>query len=449
MPPTATILIVDDLPISQQTMGELLRSADYQLVFASDGYEALAKAKQLTPDLVLLDVMMPGMDGYEVCRQLRADPLLAEIVIIMVTALDDRQSRMLGIEAGADDFISKPFDRGELRARVRTITRLNRYRRLHAERIKFERLIELSPDGVLIIDAESRVQLANPALRRLLCENQIDDLIGRSFLSFVAPEFAEHCVGCLRALFDGSGQAVRVETVLKRCNGGRVPVEINAGFCTFDGQPAAQVLLRDITERKQAEAQIRLLHGELLQAYDATLEGWSHVLDLRDRETEGHSRRVTTMTVRLAEALGIEGDELIHIRRGALLHDIGKMGIPDRILLKPGALTPEEWTIMRLHPVYAYEWLSDIAFLRPALDIPHCHHERWDGSGYPRGLRGEEIPLAARLFAVADTWDAICSDRPYRAGRAPEQARQIIASLAGNQLDPRVVQLFLEIFKDL
>src|SRR5689334_22264450 len=135
-------------------------------------------------------------------------------------------------------------------------------------------------------------------------------------------------------------------------------------------------------------------------AYDATIEGWSHALDLRDHETEGHTQRVTEMTVRLGRMMGMDDVAMVHMRRGALLHDIGKMGIPDAILLKPGPLTEHEWTIMKLHPVYAYELLSPIAFLHPALDIPYCHHEKWDGSGYPRGLKGEEIPLAARIFAV-------------------------------------------------
>ena len=164
---------------------------------------------------------------------------------------------------------------------------------------------------------------------------------------------------------------------------------------------------------------------ELALAYDTTLEGWSSALDLRDKETEGHTRRVTEMSVDLARAMGVSDAELVHIRRGALLHDIGKMGIPDSVLLKPGPLTEEEWKIMRKHPVYANELLSPIAYLRPALDIPYCHHEKWDGTGYPRGLKGEQIPLAARIFAVVDVWDALRSDRPYRGARHDEEIRKI------------------------
>jgi PAS domain S-box-containing protein/putative nucleotidyltransferase with HDIG domain len=182
---------------------------------------------------------------------------------------------------------------------------------------------------------------------------------------------------------------------------------------------------------------------ELALAYDTTLEGWSGALDLRDKETEGHTQRVTEMTERLARAMGMSESDLVQVRRGALLHDIGKMGIPDSILLKPGPLTDEEWEIMRKHPVYAYELLSPITFLRPALDIPYCHHEKWDGTGYPRGLKGEQIPLSARIFAIVDVYDALRSDRPYRAAWSEQRVREHIKGLSGTHFDPRVVEAFL------
>ncbi len=188
---------------------------------------------------------------------------------------------------------------------------------------------------------------------------------------------------------------------------------------------------------------IQQSHRELMEAYDATIEGWGRALDLRDQETEGHSRRVTDLAERLALALGVPEAELVPIRRGALLHDIGKMGVPDRILLKADNLTPPEWRVMRRHPQDAYDMLSPIAFLRPALDIPYCHHEKWDGTGYPRGLRGEEIPLAARLFAIVDVWDALRSDRPYRASWSEAKVLNHLRSLSGTHFDPHVVSMFL------
>jgi HD-GYP domain-containing protein (c-di-GMP phosphodiesterase class II) len=189
-------------------------------------------------------------------------------------------------------------------------------------------------------------------------------------------------------------------------------------------------------------------NDELLRAYDTSIEGWSRALDLRDKETEGHSRRVTDMTLRLATAVGIPDDELLHVRRGALLHDIGKMGVPDAILLKPGPLTEEEWRLMRRHPTLAYELLSPIAFFGPALDIPYAHHERWDGGGYPRGLVGDQIPISARIFAVADVYDALTSDRPYRRAWSPERTLDHIRCEAGRHFDPQVVEPFVRMLKD-
>lgn len=186
---------------------------------------------------------------------------------------------------------------------------------------------------------------------------------------------------------------------------------------------------------------------DLSLAYDTTLEGWSRALDLRDRETEGHTQRVTEITLQLARELGINGAELVHIHRGALLHDIGKMGIPDAILFKPGPLTDDEWKIMRQHPVFAYELIAPIEFLRSALDIPYCHHEKWDGTGYPRGLKEEQIPLSARLFAVVDVWDALRSDRPYRRAWDEDKAREHIREQSGTHFDPKVVEVFLREIK--
>jgi putative nucleotidyltransferase with HDIG domain len=185
-------------------------------------------------------------------------------------------------------------------------------------------------------------------------------------------------------------------------------------------------------------------NSELTLAYDATIEGWSRALDLRDEETEGHTLRVTEITVKLARAFGLSEAELVQVRWGALLHDIGKMGVPDGILLKPGPLTDEEWVAMKKHPDFAYEMLAPIRYLRLALDIPYCHHEKWDGSGYPRGLKGDRIPLVARIFAVVDVWDALSSDRPYRAAWAEEKVREHIRAASGTHFDPQVVEIFMQ-----
>ena len=188
-------------------------------------------------------------------------------------------------------------------------------------------------------------------------------------------------------------------------------------------------------------------NSDLLQAYDKTIEGWSRALDLRDHETEGHTQRVTDLTTRLARNYGLKDADIAQIQRGALLHDMGKMGIPDSILLKPGPLTDDEWVIMKQHPRIAFDMLSPIDFLHLALDIPYCHHEKWDGSGYPRGLKGTQIPIAARLFAVVDVWDALRSDRPYRKAWEKEKVLDYIKSLSGKQFDPKVEKLFIQMIE--
>ncbi len=182
---------------------------------------------------------------------------------------------------------------------------------------------------------------------------------------------------------------------------------------------------------------------EIIRAYDKTLEGWGLALALKDDETETHTLRVTDVTVKLAQALGLKEEELLHIRRGALLHDIGKIGVPDSILLKDGPLTEDEWELMKRHPILANEFLSEIDYLKAAKDIPYCHHEKWDGTGYPQGLKGQQIPLAARIFAVVDVWDALLSDRPYRKAWSEERVRQHLLDQAGKHFDPEVVKVFL------
>lgn len=325
---SSTVLIVDDEYSGRETLQSVLEGEGYDLIMAENGMQAIEKAKTYQPDVILLDVMMPGMTGFEVCERIRSDPQVAEIPIIILTALDDRDSLLTGLKSGADDFISKPFDRFELRARLIGITRLNRFHKL--------------------VDEREKLQQA---------------------------------------------------------------------------------------------------HQHLLDAYDATIAGWSHAMDLRDRETEGHSQRVTELTLKLAKAFGVGDEQLAHIRHGALLHDMGKLGIPDSILQKPDQLTNEEWVVMRKHPQLAYEMLYPIEYLRPALDIPYSHHEKWDGTGYPRGLKGEEIPIAARIFAIVDVWDAITSDRPYRPAYSIEQALSHIREQSGKHFDPQVVDVFFKLVR--
>jgi PAS domain S-box-containing protein len=220
------------------------------------------------------------------------------------------------------------------------------------------------------------------------------------------------------------------------------PFEPSAEWLDFLNTLAGQAAIA--VDNSQLFESLQRSNLDLEVAYDATIEGWSKALDLRDRETEGHTQRVAEITQRLGQIMGLQETDLVHIRRGALLHDIGKMGVPDSILFKPGKLDAEEWEIMKQHPQLAYDMLAPITYLGPAMDIPYCHHEKWDGSGYPQKLKGRQIPLAARIFAVVDVYDALTSDRPYRKSWTKEKTLEYISEQTGEHFDPDVVKLFLE-----
>ncbi len=226
------------------------------------------------------------------------------------------------------------------------------------------------------------------------------------------------------------------------------------GFITLDSfkvsayDAASAMLAQAFAHQAAVAIENAQLFENLQQAYDTTLEGWGNALELRDKVTEGHTQRVAEMTLELARRLGFSGDQLTQIRRGVLVHDIGKMGVPDRILRKKGSLTKKEWEEMRRHPQYAFDLLHPIAYLRPALDIAYCHHEHWNGKGYPRGLKGEQIPIAARIFAVVDVWDALISDRPYRKAWPPKKAVKYIREQAGSYFDPAIVEIFLKMIEE-
>jgi HD-GYP domain-containing protein (c-di-GMP phosphodiesterase class II) len=272
----------------------------------------------------------------------------------------------------------------------------------------------------VITDAAARAQDTDPSLSRLRAE------------SFVA----YYCVPLI--------VKAEVKGVLELFH--RAPLPPTAEWLDFLDTLARQAAIAIDNVALFNDLQHSTL--ELGLAYDSTIEGWSRAMDLRDRETEGHTQRVTEMTVMLAKALGVSDKDLVHVRRGALLHDVGKVGVPDNVLLKQGELSEEEWRVMRKHPQYAYEMLSPIAYLKPALDIPYCHHEKWDGTGYPRGLKGEQIPLAARFFAVVDVWDALTTDRPYRGAWNPKQAREYVREQSGKHFDPEVVRVFLRMIHE-
>jgi len=318
------ILIIDDEAITRETLRALLNNSGFVVWVAASGAEGLERAADILPDLVLLDVMMPGMDGFEVCRRLRADPRLNAVPVLMVTALEDRASRLRAIDAGADDFISKPFDAAELQARVRTIARLDRYRHLLAQQERFERLVELSPDGILIVDRQGNIQLANAAASRMLGAESRETILQQPFLRFVVPDAAEAYAACFREAIENPAGICRLETELRRADGVTFPAEINAGHLDWDARAAGQIIIRDITDRKTAERQIRQLNEDLerrvvertaqLEATNRELEAFSFSVshDLRAplRSIEGYS---LALLEDCADQVGANGLE--HIQR--------------------------------------------------------------------------------------------------------------------------------------
>ncbi len=442
------ILIIDDDENVQEVLKSFLYDEGYNFCFASTGNEGIQKAHQCNPDVILLDVMMPDMNGLEVCAHLRASEQFREIPILLITSLSDRSSRIEGLRCGADDFLVKPIDRAELRARIRTIIRLNRYRLLHNERTRYETLFNLSPDALIITDEAGIIRMINPAAKSLnLCINREKpdmDLIGNPFINLLPQQHATHYMEEYQSILEDGERTLRLETELYQTNNLYLPVEIHAKRFVWNENRYVQILIRDISERKLAEQQIKKAYDALQESLEETIVGWGRTLEKRDMETHGHTQRVTEITVAMAKKLGFTDDQLVQIRRGAALHDLGKIGIPDRILLKPAPLDEEEWEIMRKHPTYAYEMISSIFFLLPASIIPLYHHERWDGSGYPQGLKGEEIPLEARIFAIVDVWDALSSDRPYRKAWKRDKIIQYIRQNAGVLFDPNIVEVFLE-----
>ncbi len=316
---------------------------------------------------------------------------------------------------------------------------------LRASEERFRALIQNSTDIIAVLGDDYRIQYCTPSVQNVLGYSP-DQMLNESLDRFIHPDDMELAMHDLddRESFGKAPTELRA----RKSDGTYIVIESLAQDClNTPGINGIVVTVRDITERKRTQERIQQASKELAAAYEATLEGWSHALEMRERETAGHSRRVADLTVELAKSLGVPSDQFVHIRRGAILHDIGKLSIPDRILLKPETLDEDEWVIMRQHTIFANELLSPIRYLEPALEIPCAHHERWDGSGYPHGMKGEEIPMAARIFAVVDEWDALTSDRPYRRAWTRQAAMKYLSEHRGKKFDPVVIDAFMKLIQ--
>ena len=345
-----TILLVDDSPTQLLRARHTLELAGFDVTTAAGGGEALGLARKARPDAIVSDILMPQMDGFQLCRHVRMDPDLHSLAVILITStFSASEDRPFAVNAGADACIQK----------------------------------DTSPEALASC---LRAAIASKTLRSIAGIPLVDE---RTFND-------EHT----RRLLDR--------------------------------------LLKNVASLEHA-------YVALSTSYDSTLEALVAALDVRDTETELHSWRVTDYTLTLARMLEVREDPVGHLKRGSLLHDIGKIGVPDHILRKPGPLDEEEWALMRMHPQLGYRILASIDSLKEPSEIVLAHHERWDGGGYPRGLRGDAIPVGARLFAVADTMDAITSDRPYRDARSFEVALAEIEAMRGTQFDPVVVDAALRV----
>ncbi len=491
------VLIVEDQPDDAELMVMRLEEEGFNPKWKRVQTEQdYLKALEEQPDLILADWSLPQFSG------LRALELMNErglnIPFILVSGSIGEEAAINALHQGACDYILKERSKRLGQAVRRTLdSRRYQQEKEHAEADLKKRLAELEVlynissslryldnlEAILSSLLEQTLAALETAAGAIWLEKpedgnlymvsakdwftQMDDqiclqpgegIVGATFVNgkpYTSPEFIRD-------------PHISVHGRLKTPPGwGGACLPIHSGHNMIGAMVIAVKLPREITSEEIkllssiaemagiAVHRIRLFGGlqaseaALVEAYDETIQGWAAALELRDHETEGHSERVTEMTLALAKKLGFNEEQLTHIYRGALLHDIGKMGVSDTILLKPGPLDDREWEVMRHHPIYAYQVLAPISYLKPALNIPYCHHEKFDGSGYPQSLKGDEIPLEARIFAVIDVFDALTSDRPYRLAWSRKDALDLIKKESGTHFAPQVVELFLDLIKGI
>jgi PAS domain S-box-containing protein/putative nucleotidyltransferase with HDIG domain len=394
--------------------------------------------------LPLFDFIHPE-DLSQVQRQFKnllKNPILRGILM----RLRRKDGQYVWVETNSRIIRELETDNPEIHSSSRDVTdRVKAEQELRASEDRFRSLVQNSDDLIHVIDAAGKITYESPSVVRIT-GYQPGYMLGKTPLDFIHPDDRQVARSDMLGVIERTEQGTPSEVRFRRADGEWIYLEVlGTNLLDHPGIRGIVLTSRDITQRKRSELALQQAHQNLTAAYDDTILGWSRAMDLRDKETEGHTLRVTEVTIDLAKALGMPEEMLPHIRHGALLHDIGKMGVPDDILQKPDRLNPAEWEVMRKHPEYAYQMLVDIEYLRPALNIPYCHHEHWDGNGYPHQLKGEEIPLEARLFSVVDVWDALSFDRPYRKAWPQEQVLAYLKENSGTQFDPHIVDVFLEL----
>ncbi len=462
--PVKILLVEDDEDDFILTRDMLSSSADghYQLDWVSTYEEALETISQKQHDAYLIDFRLGAYSGLDLLAEASARGCHAPLILL--TGAGGYEVDLAAMNAGASDYLAK----NEM-----TPPLLERSIRFAIERKRSEEHIRQTAER-----AEALVRIASRLNSQLDLQTVLNTICEEGSRALSIPTVSLY-------LFDQQTRSFYLGACIGMPDGYSL-CPPNETYSIYNYKELHNVLNMSLIREEQiigslnlytlgparhfTDDDIALLKGladqgataianasllralqqtnnDLSQAYDTTLLGWMQALELRDKDTEGHTQRVANLTIELARQMGIDDEELIHVRRGALLHDIGKIAIPDEILRKPGPLSQQEWEVMQRHPIYAYQLLSPISFLRPALDIPYCHHEKWAEEGYPRGLNGEDIPLSARIFSVADVWDALTTDRPYRQAWPETKAKKYIAKEAGKQFDPQVVEVFLDLIQ--
>jgi len=485
----ARILVVDNESIIAKSIENRLKRAGYTtLGIALSGVEAIQMSCELHPDLILMDIVMDDeFDGIETTVRIHD---FLDVPVIYVTAHDDEEHLKRATQTEPYGYLIKPIELNVLRSAIEVALHKHAIERKLKQQL--QRLTATRTMDQAILSVQDLSTVLEIFLQQIASSLGVDAV--RILLAGQTAQQFE-CAGSLgfqnaheKALnfsaSDGySWQAIPQNENINIHNLMDKTEEISPewiqreGFVIYLGLPlisanvckgTLELFNRSVFEpdaewletfsAMAGQVCVALEHFELLerlfrtnrelvQSYDATIQGWSQALELRDQETQGHSRRVTDLAVKLAAVMGYPANKLVNIWRGALLHDIGKMGVPDKSLLKDGPLDDEEWELMRRHPKYAFDLLKGIPFLEEALEIPYCHHEKWDGTGYPRGLIGEEIPLAARIFSIVDVWDALGSERCYRKAWPQEKAIDYINGQSGKYFDPQVVDAFLKLIE--
>ncbi len=485
------ILIVDDMPTNIKLLEAHLAREPYELLSAVDGEDALEKVKEHSPDLLLLDIMMPKMSGFEVCAKLKEDPDTCRIPVVMVTALDSPEDKVRGIEAGADDFLTKPVNRAELLARTRSLVQAKQ----NADRVAelqqaMTSLFELSTlsnryaDRTKLLDEFSKrcVQLARseaaaiylffggqPMMVGQYGIDQLDyayDEVAKAILDSIVQTFNrtdqlllgekdEKIVGLPLIAYDGTMIGAMLAfgvgdekdhplDILKL-----VAQRLSSELVLLDWNSELEMRINERTRKQQETMSVlQAAYDELFQAQEETLLRLARAAEFRDEDTGAHLRRIANFSYMIAEELGLPSHFCERLRLASMMHDIGKIGVPDAVLLKPGRLTQSEWVIMKQHTVLGGRILagSHSPLIQMSERVALGHHERFNGTGYPNQLQGDQIPLEARVVMLADVFDALTTQRVYKPAFSVERARKLIEQDVGSHFDPDVANAFFTIW---